>query len=162
VSLTVPPIALPTTDLRALVERYAQAPGRWQHLVPGGSPAQRWYERLHRDDEVEVWLLGWGPTHHTELHDHGRSRGAFRVVEGALTEVRVADDGRQVRRRVGPGQAVTIERGDLHDVANRAGGDALSIHAYSPPLTEMTYFEVTDVGPRAVRTLAVDGPDDER
>lgn len=151
---------LPTDQLRELAERVAGDRARWDHHVPDGVPEERWYVRLAHDDEVEVWLLGWGVTHATELHDHGSSRGAFHVVEGRLVEERVDDAGRTVRRTLAAGHTVGIERGDVHDVASPGPAASLSVHVYSPPLTSMTFYEA-DGGLRPSRTVAVAGPDDE-
>lgn len=153
--------ALNTAQLRDLVDDVAANPARWRHLADGtDTSVDRWYVRLHRDDDVEVWLLGWGVAHDTTLHDHGASRGAFRVVDGALVEDRVGDDGHLRTRRLEPGATVGIERGDVHNVLNVGPSDALSVHAYSPPLTTMSYYAVLDRLTR-VRTVAVDGPADE-
>lgn len=152
---------LSAAALRDLVDDVAARPDRWRGLVAAHDPRdRRWYERLHRGDDTEVWLLGWGVTHDTTLHDHGASRGAFRVVDGTLVEDRVDDDGQVRSRTVTAGSGVAIERGDVHNVVNLGPTDAVSIHAYSPPLTAMSYYAVLDRLTR-VRTVAVDGPADE-
>ena len=33
----------------------------------------------------------------------------------------------------------------MHDVANTADDPAVSVHAYSPPLSAMSYYDVEDV-----------------
>lgn len=147
-------------ELRELVAEIAADRASWEHHVRQGVPEDRWYVRLSWAEDVEVWLLGWGVTHDTQLHDHGDSRGAFHLVEGRLDEERAGDDGRLVTRRLTPGDTTGIERGDVHNVVSPGPTRSLSIHAYSPPLTHMTYYETKD-GLHAVRTLAVDGPDDE-
>ena len=60
--------------------------GRYDHLLPaGGVPTdERWFTRLHGNDELDVWLISWVPDRSTELHDHGGSLGALTVVSGAL------------------------------------------------------------------------------
>jgi hypothetical protein len=64
--------------------------GRYDHVVPaGGVPTNdRWFVRLHGDDEVDVWLISWVPGHRTELHDHGGSLGAATLLSGSLDEFR--------------------------------------------------------------------------
>jgi hypothetical protein len=53
--------------------------GRYSHLLPyaGIRTEERWFTRLHSDDEVDVWLISWVPNQATELHDHGGSLGAL-------------------------------------------------------------------------------------
>ena len=64
--------------------------GRYDHVLPAGGPPadERWFTRLHGDDELDVWLISWVPERSTELHDHGGSLGALTVVSGALAETR--------------------------------------------------------------------------
>lgn len=120
--------------------------GRFDHLLPaGGLPADsRWYTRLHADDDLDVWLISWVRGHTTELHDHGGSLGALTVLSGSLHEDRW-DGTRLRRRRLEAGDQAAFPLGWVHDV--EATGDTpfetLSVHAYSPPLTAMSYYEVT-------------------
>lgn len=124
--------------------------GRYDHLLPrGGVPHDdRWYTRLRGDDELDVWLISWVPERSTELHDHGGSLGALTVVSGALAETRW--DGEGLRRRVlGAGDQAAFPLGWVHDVVwapspVTVSGPTLSVHAYSPPLTAMSYYEVAD------------------
>lgn len=64
--------------------------GRCDHLLPdGGVPqTQRWYTRIHGDEELDIWLISWVPGQPTELHDHGGSLGALTVLSGSLNEYR--------------------------------------------------------------------------
>jgi cysteine dioxygenase type I len=78
--------------LRGLVLDLAARPQRWLDLVRY-DPARRWYRRLLWEEDREVWLLSWLPGQHTGFHDHGRSAGAFTVVQGCLRE-RTAPGGR--------------------------------------------------------------------
>ena len=90
------------------------------------------------------------PERSTELHDHGGSLGALTVVSGALAESRW--DGDRLRR-AGSTQATRprFPLGWVHDVVwapettvTFAAGPTLSVHAYSPPLTAMSYYDVTE------------------
>ena len=88
-----------------------------------------------------MWLLSWLPGQRTGFHDHGESSGAFTVVRGALRE-RTAPGRR-------PGPSAAVSRGEartfgpwyIHDVINASVQPAVSVHAYSPPLTSMRRFE---------------------
>lgn len=152
--------------------------GRYDHLLPpGGVPRdERWFTRLHGDDELDIWLISWVPDRSTELHDHGGSLGALTVVSGALRETRW--DGEALRRRrLRAGDQAGFPLGWVHDVvwaperdltapvtlvSDVAGPPAptLSVHAYSPPLTVMSYYEVTRRETlRRKRTELTDAPE---
>ncbi|HUH71465.1 MAG TPA: cysteine dioxygenase [Mycobacterium sp.] len=136
--------------------------GRCDHLLPeGGVPdSRRWFTRIDGDEELDIWLISWVPGHATELHDHGGSLGALTVLSGSLNEFRW--DGRGLRRRrLDAGDQAGFPLGWVHDVvwaprpvtrpvpepASTSKGQVqptLSVHAYSPPLTAMSYYEVTE------------------
>ena len=129
--------------------------GRYDHVLPVGGPPtdERWFTRLHGDDELDVWLISWVPERSTELHDHGGSLGALTVVSGALVETRW-DGGALRERRLDAGDQAGFPLGWVHDVvwapskpariASPTPTPTLSVHAYSPPLTAMSYYDVTD------------------
>lgn len=160
--------------------------GRCDHLLPeGGVPAaERWFTRIRGDDELDVWLISWVPGRATELHDHGGSLGALTLLSGTLNEFRW--DGRGLRRRrLDAGDQAGFPLGWVHDVVwaprlaagSVAGPGAglvsvppstgaapvqptLSVHAYSPPLTAMSYYEITDRNTlRRQRTELTDQPE---
>ncbi|HEY1322430.1 MAG TPA: cysteine dioxygenase family protein [Streptosporangiaceae bacterium] len=129
--------------LRGLVLDLAASPQRWLHLVRY-DPGRRWYQRLLREEDREVWLLSWLPGQHTGFHDHGRSAGAFTIVQGRLRE-RAAPAGRPeaTGATLVPGSVRSFGPNYIHDVANESPAAAVSVHAYSPPLTTMERFEVS-------------------
>jgi len=143
--------------------------GRYDHLLPAGGPPtdERWFTRLHGDDELDVWLISWVPERSTELHDHGGSLGALTVVSGALSETRW--DGDSLReRRLDAGDQAGFPLGWVHDVVWAPSapatihGPTLSVHAYSPPLTAMSYYAVTARNTlRRDRTELTDKPEGE-
>ncbi|CAA9293072.1 MAG: Cysteine dioxygenase [uncultured Actinomycetospora sp.] len=144
-------------DLAALTREVAAEVETGRHGVEV-DPVHRWARRLHADDHLDVWLISWTTDQGAELHDHGGSIGALTVVRGALTEWRWTagsdDDGTcpaeelhargpGLRRRVlDPGHSVSFGLGHVHDVTNRAVETAVSVHAYSPPLSAMSYYGV--------------------
>ena len=119
---------------------------RWSQLVRFTEP-QRWYQRLELADDYEIWLLSWLPGQHTGFHDHGEAVGAFAVASGRLAERTVAAGGRQARSRsVSAGTVRSFGSEHVHDVYNTSAQPAVSVHAYSPPLTAMRKFELTADG----------------
>ena len=106
----------------------------------------RWHQRIYRDPRIDIWLISWLPTQGTQLHDHGGSSGAFTVLSGTLTESVPCGyaDGRVHIRETSawPGSRVTFGRHYIHDVHNAGTEAAISVHAYSPPLSAMTFYDV--------------------
>lgn len=166
---SIPSVSGPTRlrlpDLLHATDRAAAdvLDGLYDHLLPpGGVPVDdRWFVRLHGDDDLDVWLISWAPGHPTELHDHGGSLGALTVLSGSLDEFRW-DGQRLRRRRLEAGDQAAFPLGWVHDVT--ATGDTpfetLSVHAYSPPLTAMSYYEVTARQRlRRTRTELTDAPE---
>jgi quercetin dioxygenase-like cupin family protein len=108
---------------------------------------------------VDVWLLSWLPGHFTDLHDHGESAAAFTVVSGLLTERRLDGRGGITAASRAPGSVTWVAPGVIHDVHGDGRGPAVSIHAYSPVLQRMIYYDVTG---RAVRTVETSAPEEDR
>lgn len=160
------PAPLSPAELGELTRRYAEeltaGPPSWQFDADS-----RWHRRIHRDDQVDVWLISWLPTQGTQLHDHGGSSGAFTVIDGVLDEAQISgasgsNTGAGVvlheRDRVA-GSTVMFGPQYVHDVRNTSVRPAVSVHAYSPPLTLMRYYDVIDGGLRQIGALDTDDPE---
>jgi predicted metal-dependent enzyme (double-stranded beta helix superfamily) len=132
--------------LASTAQEIARSPENWLDLVHYDTD-ERWYLRLAHDEEHEVWLLSWLPGQHTGFHDHGASAGAFAVAVGSLAE-RGAPYGRPERtdRVLAQGAVRSFGANYVHDVANTSDRPAISVHAYSPPLTSMQHYETTSSG----------------
>ena len=139
------PRTLDVGELSALTGSIAARPELWQPLVRF-QESGRWWTRLDAPDGVDVWLITWLPSQGTELHDHGDSSAAFTVVSGTITEIRPHADGALVPQEFAAGRTQTVDPGDLHDVLNAGTEPAVTIHAYSVPLTRMTYWARTADG----------------
>jgi hypothetical protein len=71
-------------------------------------------------------------------------------VGGSVTALRT--------RRLRAGRGATFGLGHVHDVVNVRPEHAVSVHAYSPPLTAMSYYAVDDSGAlRRTRSVLTDG-----
>jgi mannose-6-phosphate isomerase-like protein (cupin superfamily) len=114
-----------------------------RHDAEGRQPV-----RLLATERYEVWVIGWTSGQGVEPHDHGCSAGTFVVTSGTLTEV-LPQSGGAVERSLEAGRVRHVPVGAVHDVVNRAGEPATSIHVYSPPLTTMTYYEPETLTPIA-------------
>ncbi|QGP89041.1 cysteine dioxygenase [Gordonia sp. 135] len=147
--------------------------GRHDALLPAEfDTRRRWSTRLFADDDLDVWLISWTPGQATELHDHAGSLGALTVLSGSLREYRWTGDDLAVRV-FDAGDQAAFPLGWVHDVVQNPApahpesggplavtGPTLSVHAYSPPLTAMSYYEVADGGHlRRTRTVLTDEPE---
>jgi hypothetical protein len=137
---------LEPAELAELTRFYADEVACGQYPWVRFDADKRWHQRLYRDRRVDIWLISWLPEQGTRLHDHGGSSGAFTVLSGTLTES-VPSGFQDVRMRIrdtdrAAGSSVRFGRHYIHDVRNLARRPAVSVHAYSPPLTSMTYYDV--------------------
>jgi hypothetical protein len=121
---------------------------------------ERWWTRLRSDDDVEVWLLTWLTGTGTDFHDHGGSAAAFTVVEGTLSEVRASRQ-RDARTfsTLHSGGTREVAPDVIHDVSNPSALPAVSIHAYSPPLQAMTFYDTAPTGLRVRHTALTNEPE---
>jgi hypothetical protein len=129
--------------LDGLAIRLAMSVGPDDLDAGAGDRQSRRHRQLVLTPSYDAWLIAWGPSSLLELHDHGGSIGAVRVVRGQLIEM-YSDvvrphplRSRTVRR--GSGFAVPATR--AHEVWNPGPLAALSVHVYSPPLAAMTFFD---------------------
>jgi len=153
---------LSLAQLRAVTVTLVEHPEFWADLVVY-DPDVRWYLPLHRSNSCDVWLLAWERDQNTDWHDHGGSSGSFAVANGSLIEqYRIPSGRRLARRELVVGESVAFGPGHVHDVEHGGGGSACSIHAYSPPLSAMTYYTATGYGLIARETVAIDGPEGSR
>ncbi len=137
---------LSPAQLAEIVTETAAAEHSWRPIVQF-TEGPRWFRRLALAGEYEVWLLSWLPGQHTGFHDHGEASGAFAVAQGELRESLAAPARRRVRHRTtAAGSVTSFGARHLHDVSNMTAAPAISVHAYSPPLTAMRRYEMRESG----------------
>jgi predicted metal-dependent enzyme (double-stranded beta helix superfamily) len=135
-------------QLRGVAAQIATRPALWLQYVQH-DPTQRTYKQLLRDDHLDVWLLCWSHDHDTGFHDHDLSAGAVAVVAGSVREERLVL-GRPVdapmSRLADAGSSFTFGASDIHRVLHAGTQPAVTIHAYSPPLTRMGSYTIEPSG----------------
>ena len=144
-------------ELAAQVRRLIETPADWVTRVRL-DPEGRWYEQIPVTELCELWLISWLPGQSTGFHDHGGANGAFGVVWGQLEEHLMP------RRAAGPlarpvtaGRVRSFGQHHVHDVRNSSASSvAVSVHAYSPPLSAMTRYDLTAGGLVPIRTEGAD------
>lgn len=150
---------IPSRELRKTVRQIADNPHSWAELVRFDL-TERYYARLSRTDDVEIWLICWDIGQDTLLHDHGGSVGAFTVARGSLLEDfgTVDADGLRTRRH-SAGDAVGFGVDYLHNLVNVSTEPTVSIHAYSPPLRSMNFYCWLPSGMHHLREVGCDNPE---
>ncbi|WUQ85923.1 cysteine dioxygenase family protein [Kitasatospora purpeofusca] len=174
VSIAGDPLAFPhlaRTDLPAhpttvaeyarLVREIAADRDRWEPLVHYDA-LTRWYARLETGPGYEVWLLSWLPGQSSGFHDHGTSSGVMTVVRGELVERSLTlpqpsaggTPSGSGSRDLRPGGQRVFSPGYLHEVVNASLEPAVSIHLYTPGLTEMNQYGAAVVPEQHPQTSA--------
>ena len=142
-------------QLAAQVRRLIETPADWVTRVRL-DPEGRWYEQIPVAGLCELWLISWLPGQSTGFHDHGGANGAFGVVWGQLDEHLPRRAG-PLARQVTAGRVRSFGQRHVHDVRNSSVDSvAVSVHAYSPPLSAMTRYELTACGLVPIRTEGAD------
>src|SRR6202161_741021 len=137
-------ICRPRINPREVASRLAPAV-HWQGAL---DTRRRSWRLMARTPDFDAWLIAWPNGGEVELHDHRASTRAVSVISGALVEAvpRRDDAGRLslVRHELQAGATLGFGAGHIHDVTNESEEHALSLHVYSPALTSMTFYELTE------------------
>ena len=144
---------LGAAELCELVARIASDPGLWLPLVREDT-AERHFEQLSLDEHVGVWVITWAHGNDTGFHDHDVSHGAVAVVRGEIVEERLVLGGppRRLARRAG--ETFGFDASHVHRMRKDDAAIAVSIHAYSPPLSRMGAYDVDADGTLLRRSIA--------
>ena len=137
-------------QLEAIVRQVAARGDLWRPLVIVDHSRRR-YELLYEDNWIDIWVLSWMPGQRTGFHDHDRSGVGLCCAEGCLDEGMLVLGDRAEPIRMTAGCSRNGPGGYIHSVAHVEGAPAVSIHAYSPPLTVVGQYS-QDAGGRLVRT----------
>ena len=157
---SLPHRRLRPAETARLVTDLAADTAFWASLVRH-DPRERWHTRLLWTPFAEVYLLGWTADQDTRMHDHGGSVGAFAVTEGLLAEERGRARSAVIDRCEHlTGSVVPFDARHVHNLGNPGPEPATSIHAYSPPLPFMRFYEPDRQGRlQAAYRRTVDGPE---
>lgn len=136
-------------ELLQLASSVAARPDLWRDQV-AFDDEHRHYVCLHRDTHVDVWLLCWTPSNDTGWHDHDISSGAVAVVRGRVLEHNLAIGTASIETAVDDGQVFSFGPDHIHRLTGAARADgtgqAVSVHAYSPPLWRLGQYVVHSSG----------------
>jgi quercetin dioxygenase-like cupin family protein len=138
-------MSLTTVELERFVLELAADTDRWVHTVRHDASA-RVYELVHEDEHVNAWLICWSEDQDTGFHDHDESAAAIHVIEGRVREDRLRLAADPQTRLIGPGRTFSVAAAAIHRVLHAGDGPAITLHAYSPPLTRMGAYCVGPAG----------------
>jgi mannose-6-phosphate isomerase-like protein (cupin superfamily) len=138
-------VSLSQQELEGFAAELAAAPRRWRHLI-GPASSERAYELIWSDEEVNAWVICWHEDNDTGWHDHDESAGGIAVIAGHVREERLVMGADPRVRHLGPGETFAVPATAIHRVRHDGGGPAVTIHAYSPPLTRMGAYRVGSGG----------------
>ena len=152
---------LSAEELRTITRHLAGQEDFWR---PHGvhDPARPSRSQLLWSPQVEIWLIGWDADGGIEPHDHGGAGGAFTVCEGTLevNEGSIAAPDDPLRSRtLHTGDTITFDGDHVHELVNRSGAPATTIHAFSPALETVTFYAPMAGDLIVARREAVRNPD---
>jgi cysteine dioxygenase len=112
---------------------------------------ERGYARniVYRDEMFEILMICWKNGQRSLIHDHGRSLGAVKILQGVLTEslFAVAPNG-----MIKPTSSEDYQTGEIqletestiHQVSNLQplSLPTISLHIYTPPLEQMNIYQL--------------------
>jgi uncharacterized RmlC-like cupin family protein len=111
--------------------------------IGGEEPGQVRRQRILGTAFYDVWLVTWPPGSNSGYHGHGDVRSVVQVIDGELVEI-YSDDvtelaplGRMLRH----GDSTYAKPSYGHDLANRSGAEATTLHVFSPPLLAVTRLD---------------------
>jgi quercetin dioxygenase-like cupin family protein len=142
-------MSLSSQELEAFVQELAADTECWQPLI-GHDAGKRAYELLWEDEQVNAWVLCWNEDHDTGFHDHDVSAAAITVIAGHVREDRLRLDGVAREVMYGAGSTFTVPPDAIHRVLHAGHGQAVTIHAYSPPLRRQGAYSL-DAGGALLR-----------
>ncbi len=136
------------SHLKDLVSRLDMSPDLYADRVQYCSEA---YARnlLFKNELFEAILLCWQDEQRTSVHNHGRSYGVVRIVEGTMREeIFRRLEGDRVERTTmldhAAGALSVAPVGMIHRLGNAGGAGTrlLTLHFYAGPLDVMDVFDL--------------------
>jgi mannose-6-phosphate isomerase-like protein (cupin superfamily) len=146
-------MSLTIDQLERFVSALAAAPKRWEHLVRHCND-ERVYEQIWDDETVNAWVICWSEDQDTGFHDHDDSAAAIAVISGRVREDRLRLGAAPRIREICSGTVFHVPPVAIHRVLHAGGEPAVTIHAYSPPLTRTGAYRVGPGGELLRESLA--------
>ncbi len=139
-------------DLAVLERLLAEADLTVADIESACQFGQKGYKRniIKRTAWYELLALCWRSGDCTPIHDHRGVSCAFRVIQGEGTEIRFERSASGLMcpvqiSKMSPGYICAAVDEDIHQVANMQppGADLVTVHIYSPPISQMGTYQFT-------------------
>ena len=138
-------MSLTAEQLEDFVQTLARTPELWERHVRHIEDV-RVYAQIWDDDDVNAWVICWSEDQDTGFHDHDASAAGIVVIDGQVRDERLRLGSEPSSRVVGPGEVISMPPEAIHRVLHHGDGPAVTIHAYSPPLTRTGAYRITPDG----------------
>jgi quercetin dioxygenase-like cupin family protein len=148
-------MSLTIEELEQFVANLAAAPERWQHHVRHSDDV-RVYELIWDDVDVNAWVICWSEDQDTGYHDHDQSGAAVAVISGQVREERLRLGRSPLRRTARGGSTFTVPPDAIHRVLHAGDLPAVTIHAYSPPLTRTGAYRIGPDGELERESMSIE------
>jgi predicted metal-dependent enzyme (double-stranded beta helix superfamily) len=136
-------------ELEEIVTDVGRSPWLWSHAVRFDRE-RRTHRVLYKTPWLEIVLFGWAAGQDTTFHDHGGASGAAFICSGMLVEDTIeAVDGQVVAQTHTRRAETAFSFGAdyIHRVRHDPSyGVALSIHVYTPAVSDSVDYEVIPDG----------------
>jgi hypothetical protein len=154
----IPSCVIGPEHLRSIVKAVAEQPDLWEAALRQ-TTRERTYTEVHTSEHLGVWAISWmADDHDTGYHDHHASSGAVFVVRGAIRHERLHLDGPPSGQSAKAGEMFCFDATFIHRMRREPGAtDTVTIHAYSPPLTQTGQYSKSADG--HLRRQAADSKD---
>ena len=101
---------------------------------------------LYNDNNIDIYLIGWGSNQASRIHDHPDNGCVMRVLRNQVSEETyiMRDTGLEklTYKCLKEGQAGHIKKNTiLHKIFNETEEKSLSLHIYSPPNYKTKYYD---------------------
>jgi quercetin dioxygenase-like cupin family protein len=133
--------ALTEPELEEFVAALADRPELWRDHVRHEREV-RVYEQIWDDGDVNAWVICWSEDQDTGFHDHDESAAGVAVISGRVREERLRLGAEPAVREALAGEVFSMPAVAIHRVLHAGDGPAVTIHAYSPPLTRTGAYRI--------------------
>jgi mannose-6-phosphate isomerase-like protein (cupin superfamily) len=134
-------VSFTAAELEGFVRDLVARPELWRDHVRH-SDDLRVYEQIWDDEDVNAWVICWSDDQDTGFHDHDESAAAIAVISGRVREERLTVRSGRRACELGAGDVFTVPPVAIHRVLHAGSAPAVTIHAYSPPLTRMGAYRI--------------------
>jgi quercetin dioxygenase-like cupin family protein len=138
-------VSLTARELEEFVTALADSPELWQRHVRHADD-MRVYEQIWDDTHVNAWVICWSEDQDTGFHDHDESTAGIAVISGRVREERLRVGAAPSAREARAGEVFSMPPVAIHRVLHAGDGPAVTIHAYSPPLTRTGAYRIGSDG----------------